>query len=97
MSHYYPGRRFSSQAWLAPDAAAMLESIAQDPAAIGVLPRAWLSAAVKPVEIDQDLGELLLQPVLALAEEEPGGIVREFLACLQSPTGQAELAEHYLP
>jgi len=97
MSHYYPGRRFSSQAWLAPDAAAMLESIAQDPAAIGALPRAWLTKAVKPVEIDVEMRELLSQPVLALAEEEPEGVVRDFLLCLQSPTGQAELAEYYLP
>jgi len=81
------GGRFSSHAWLAPDAAAMLASIALDPAAIGALPRAWLSGAAKPAEIDQDLGELLLQPVLALAKEEPQGIVREFLSCLQSPTG----------
>src|SRR3990170_5948471 len=83
-----PGRQFSSQAWLAPDAAAMLEAIPKDPAAIGALPRAWLSAAVKPVEIDQDLRESLLPPVLALAKEEPQGIVREFLSCLQSPIGQ---------
>ena len=92
-----PGRQFSSHAWLAPDAAAMLESIARDPAAIGALPRAWLSEAVKPVEIDQDLRELLIQPVLALAKEEPEGIVREFLSCLQSPTGQTDPAVDRLP
>ena len=74
----------------------MLASIAQDPAAIGALPRAWFSEAVKPAEIDQDLRELLLQPVLALAEEEPQGIVREFLSCLQRTTGKAELADYYL-
>ena len=92
-----PGRQFSSHAWLAPDAAAMLEAIARDPAAIGVLPRPWLSEAIKPVEVDQDLRELFLQPVLALAEKEPQGILREFLACLQSPTGQTDPADHHLP
>jgi len=81
------GRQYSSQAWLAPDAAAMREAIARDPPAIGVLPRPWLSAAVKPVEVDVEMRELLLQPVLALAEEEPEGIEREFLACLQSSGG----------
>jgi len=82
------GRQFSSQAWLAPDAAAMLEAIARDPAAIGALPRPWLSEEVKALEIDEDLREFLLQPVLALAKEEPQGIVREFVSCLQSPIGQ---------
>jgi len=81
------GQQFSSHAWLAPDAAAMMEAIAGDPAAVGVLPQAWLSAAVKPVEVDVEMRELLLQPVLALAEEEPEGIEREFLACLQSSGG----------
>lgn len=83
------GEKFTSLAWQAPDAAAMLESVAQDPAAIGILPRSWLSGEVKPVDIDRDLEELLLQPVLALAEEEPEGILREFVACLQRATAQS--------
>ena len=80
-------RGFGSHAWLALTQPPCWNRSPRTPAAIGALPRAWLSEAVKPAELDQDLKELLLPPVLALAKEEPQGIVREFLSCLQSPTG----------
>jgi phosphate transport system substrate-binding protein len=73
-----------SLAHLAPNPAAMLEAIGGDPTAIGYIPRSWLSPAVKEVTIEGQISESLHQPVLALADKEPGGAVRDFLACLQS-------------
>lgn len=89
------GKPFSSLARLAPDPPAMREAMSQDPAAIGFLPKAWLSQDVKPVSIDQDAQGSLRQPILALSEAEPQGAVREFLYCLQSGPGQKVLSEHY--
>jgi hypothetical protein len=73
-----------SLAHLAPNPAAMLEAIGGDPAAIGYIPKSWLSPAVKEVTIEGQIKELLHQPVLVLAGEEPSGAARDFLACLQS-------------
>jgi hypothetical protein len=89
------GKPFSSLAHLAPDPSAMREAVSEDPAAIGFLPKAWLSKDVKAIRLDQDLQDSLRQPILALSEAEPQGAVREFLYCLQSGAGQKVLSEHY--
>ncbi len=60
-----------------PDPAAMLEAIGGDPAAIGYIPKSWLSPAVKEVTIEGQIKELLHQPVLVLAGEEPSGAARD--------------------
>jgi hypothetical protein len=89
------GRPFSSLGRLAPDPSAMLEAVSRDPAAIGLVPKAWLSQDVKPVLLDQDVQDSLRQPILALSGAEPQGAVREFLYCLQSGPGHKALSEHY--
>jgi undecaprenyl-diphosphatase len=85
----------NSLAYLAPDPAAMLEAVASEPGALGYLPGAWIDQSVKIVELDFYLAQKLNQPVLALAESEPSGFVRSFLACLQSGLGQSIIRERY--
>jgi ABC-type phosphate transport system substrate-binding protein len=86
---------FSSTALLAPDPAAMLEAVHEDPASIGFLPGAWLENRVKPLRLERQARNILDQPILALSSAEPRGAVRIFLHCLQSGEGQATIRENY--
>ncbi len=88
-------QRITRLAALAPSSAAMLESIAGDPGAIGILPRSWLSPEVKEIEVDPELQASVRKPLLALSQSEPQGAVKELIACLQSGSGQATLSEFY--
>jgi hypothetical protein len=89
------GETVSSLALLAPNSAAMLEGISSDPAAIGYLPKAWLTTEVRTLQLDERTSSSLHHPVLALASAEPQGLVRTFLICLQSGEGQAEIKAIY--
>jgi len=69
----------------------MLEAVAADPAAIGYLPESVLTSAepslahkVKIIQLDEVLTNALTQPVIAITEEEPQGLTRELIACLQT-------------
>ena len=88
-------QRITRLAALAPSSAAMLESIAGDPGAIGILPRSWLSPEVKEIEVDPELQASVRKPLLALSQSEPQGAVKELIACLQSGSGQATLSDFY--
>jgi len=81
----------TTEAMLAPDPVAMLEAVAGDPNAIGYLPDSVLASGdpmlvnkVKRIQLDKGLEEKLLQPVLALTRNEPGGLMRELLICVQN-------------
>ncbi len=76
----------SASALLAPDPAAMLQAIAEDPHAIGYLPRAWLSDQVKTIALDPPLQQALSFPILALTAKTPQGELAAWLACLQTET-----------
>ena len=76
---------------LATDSVAMLEAVAGDPNAIGYLPVSVLSSGdpelvskIKTIQLEQALEEDLLQPVIALTQNEPGGLMRELLVCVQN-------------
>ena len=80
----------STEARLAPDINAMLEAISQNPGAIGFLPESTLNSQetsqtenLKIVRIPTDLKEELHQPVVAITQGEPEGLVRQLLVCLQ--------------
>lgn len=68
--------RFAS---LAPDPAAMRSAVAEDEAAIGILPVAYVDQTVRivtsPLEINL--------PVVAVTNTQPAGLTRDFLLCLQ--------------
>ena len=81
--------RLSPQALIASDPQAMLEAIEQDPSAIGFVPQIWMKQTtdnnrVHFLEVDPQLAALLKQPILALSETEPVGLLRQYLGCMQS-------------
>ncbi len=83
----------SSQAMLAPDPSAMLEAISKDVNSIGYIPASFLNStgSIDPgeaqiVQIDQSIETALDQPVIALTQGEPQGLLRSLLVCLQSNT-----------
>jgi hypothetical protein len=86
---------FSTLSHLAPDPAALVEAIVENPGAIGFLPGAWLSEGVKLLRLDNRTKNEMRHPVLALSEGEPQGLAREFLHCLQSGEGHSVLLERY--
>jgi len=83
----------SSQAMLAPDPSAMLEAISKDVNSIGYIPASFLNSTgsvdpgeVQIVQLDQSIETALDQPVVALTQGEPQGLLRSLLVCLQSDT-----------
>jgi DNA-binding transcriptional LysR family regulator len=85
------GRSVSSEAMLAPDSVAMLEAVAGNANSIGYLPASWLtsddsefSGKVKIVQLEDSLTSHLHQPIIAVTQKEPVGLMREILVCLTS-------------
>jgi hypothetical protein len=67
----------TSLARLAVSAQDMLNSVAQDPNAIGFLPADWVKGNVK------NIYKVAPVPLLAITRSEPQGALRELIACLQ--------------
>ncbi len=82
---------FSGQALIATSPDTLLQNVAINSGAAGILPAAWVDDSVSSFDYKVSL------PVLALATQPPQGAARSLLACLQGPTGQAVLAESYPP
>jgi len=81
----------TSEAHLAPDPEAMLEAISRDTNAIGYLPGSFLTSGdpalvskVKNIQLDASLKEELNQPIVAMTQTEPSGLMRELLVCVQA-------------
>lgn len=85
--------RPTRNALLAPSWAAMRATISGDANTIGYLPHTELDATVKALSVAADLR----LPLVALSAAEPTGPARDFLAWVQSPAGQAVVAQRYLP
>jgi len=71
------GRSVSSSARIAVSVQNMSDVLTSDPAAIGILPRQSVTGDMREVF---SAGSV---PVLAVAKEEPQGVVGELLSCLQ--------------
>jgi hypothetical protein len=92
------GSPVTSLAYIAPSPAAMLEALSANPQAVGYLPRAWLTESkVYAVNLAEDTKTALHLPVLALAPQEPQGVLRNFLACLQTGKGHTVIMQRYQP
>jgi hypothetical protein len=83
----------SSKAMLAPDPAAMLEAISNDVNSIGYIPASFLNSSgsvdpgeVQIVQLDNSMETAFDQPVVALTQGEPQGLLRSLLVCLESDT-----------
>lgn len=75
------GAALTGYAYIAPGPEAMIEAVSEDPGAIGFLPASWMDERIRKADLTPDLN--LRLPVLALAQEEPEGYLREIVACLQ--------------
>jgi hypothetical protein len=83
----------TTEAMLAPDPAAMIEAISKNINAIGYLPGSFLTtddspdtSNVKIVQLETSLVSELQQPVIAITPNEPTGVLRNLLVCLQGKT-----------
>ncbi|GAP20216.1 hypothetical protein LTAR_00404 [Leptolinea tardivitalis] len=73
--------------WLAPAPKNLVESITNNPGAIGWLPARWLSNNLKEVAIEGiDPGAQTI-PVIAITPLQPQPEIQQFLECLQSSYG----------
>ena len=75
-------------AWLAPDPAAVLQSVADDPLAIGAIPSRWVNASVKSIAVEGISMDTLTLPILAVTRQQPDSGLTAFLGCLQKNIGQ---------
>jgi phosphate transport system substrate-binding protein len=80
-------------ALVAPGWDAMRTLVGDDPSAVGYLPAAEVSDAVRVLDQPAALRAL----VVAVAVAEPVGPARDFLAWAQSEAGQAVVAERHAP
>jgi phosphate transport system substrate-binding protein len=87
-------RPITALAFLATSPEVVKDAVSSDPGAIGFLPKAWIDASVKPINLDVEYPSI---PILVISKKEPMGAAREFLACLQSSQGQAILKSRYKP
>jgi hypothetical protein len=83
----------TTQAMLAPDPTAMLEAVSKDVNSIGYLPASFLnttgtinSSDVHILPLEQPTVSALNQPVVAITLDEPAGLLRDLLVCLQAST-----------
>jgi phosphate transport system substrate-binding protein len=90
------------------DSAAVLETIAQHPAAIGYVARGHLEAGapVKALRIEgiaptpahiADGSYRISLPLYLVASQEPSGVARQFIDYCLSAKAQAQMARQYLP
>jgi PBP superfamily domain len=77
------GERISPSASVAPDPESMLQAVAKDEGAIGLLPLSWLTDTIQTIGLEHNLTSQLTFPVLAMAESEPQGRLGVYIACLQ--------------
>jgi hypothetical protein len=78
-------------AHLATDLGAIVDAVAADPNAAGILSAALANDSVQLNDTNIEL------PVLAIAAADPTGAARDLLSCLQSELGQTWLSAHYEP
>jgi hypothetical protein len=71
-------------AWIAPDAEAVRQAVAENPSAMGFIPTQWLNESVKSISLEGLEETTLTQPILAITPQQPEPQLTSFLQCLQS-------------
>ncbi len=79
-----PFEQLTSLTNLAPNPISMLNAVANDPQAIGMIPWSWVNDSVKVLPIIGLSTETLTRPVLAISSVQPQGDLYEWLSCLQT-------------
>jgi DNA-binding transcriptional LysR family regulator len=74
--------------YIAADPSAMIEAVSSGHGATGFLPRRWLTQQVKQISIEGIPPNSLRQPILALTQSQPEGLVKSWLLCLQDNLGK---------
>jgi len=72
------GRSVTSFARVAVNPQTMSDTLNSESNAVGILPRHWMAGSIREV---YSAG---MAPVLAIVKEEPRGVVRELIGCLQN-------------
>lgn len=72
------GRSVTSFARVAVNPQAMSDTLNSESNAVGILPRHWMAGSIR------EAYSAGMAPVLAIVKEEPRGVVRELIGCLQS-------------
>lgn len=83
----------TTHAMLAPSPIAMLEEVAKNESAVGYLPESVLTASdslladkVRILPLSPEIETILTLPIIAITQDEPLGLPRDLLVCLQSST-----------
>ena len=77
------GTKLTPYAQLVPNPEAMLKIVSSQENAMGYLPDSWVTGNVTIVELDKQFQSSLRLPVLGITDQEPVGVVRSLLVCLQ--------------
>ena len=77
--YYLDSMLFKGSSQVAPGPAQILEVVGSDPLSIAYLPQSWSTSTISALDIGIEV------PILVLADSEPEGELREFVACLQKP------------
>lgn len=72
------GRSVTSFARVAVNPQAMSDTLNSESNAVGILPRHWIAGSIR------EAYSAGMAPVLAIVKEEPRGVVRELIGCLQN-------------
>lgn len=89
--------RLQPNVQIAPGVEEMTAALAREGSSVGLLPTAWLSAELTPVEIPVAVRQALRVPILAALPDPGNPDGQAIVACLQSGDGQDILADTYLP
>ena len=79
---------FSPNAMIASNPGEMVDTILQDPEAIGYIPGSWLKEGIHIIPLDPTIQARMRQPILALTHQEPDTLLSAYLSCLQSSWDQ---------
>ena len=77
--------------------AAVQRLVASTPGALGYVPASSLTASVVPLTLPPPESAALETTLYITGPGEPEGLLREFIAWIQSPEGQAFVSQTYLP
>jgi phosphate transport system substrate-binding protein len=98
------GKRVTLTAVVMPNSRAVVEYVAEHPAAIGYVSMGHLTQEVKVLEIEEAVptpdsvrqgAYHLLRPLFLITHEEPTGEIKGFIDFILSPTGQSIVGRKY--
>jgi phosphate transport system substrate-binding protein len=99
-------RQTTQTAQIAPSSSAVIASVARQPGSIGYVSIGYLNDSVQPISINEAAPTQanvsanlypLRTTIFFAGPGEPDGALRAFIGWVQSPDGQAIVAQHYAP